>query len=241
MEYKNAREMKGLAMASTIGKANESDVSIQRLNKLTFKVRSQNDASKWYTVFKIINGWRCECPDFTYRLSKLSGQQSLCKHIHAVIFSKLLRKRVYQDTFPTPINQSIIDAAKVGKIVCQRCGSENYKKSGMRHNKKAGDIQRYVCLDCKYRFTFNPAFENAKASARIMTTAIDLYFKGISIRKIEDHLKQAYNFEIDNSSICRWIRKFNRTVKPYVDSFVPSQVSGVYHVDEMLLHVRKED
>src|SRR5690606_21566088 len=40
---------------------------------------------------------------------------------------------------------------------------------------------------------------------------------------------------------CRWIRKFNQTVQPYVDSFVPAQVGGVYHVDEMLLHVRKED
>ena len=27
----------------------------------------------------------------------------------------------------------------------------------------------------------------------------------------------------------------------YVDNLVPSQVSGVYHVDEMMLHVRKEN
>lgn len=131
----------------------------------------------------------------------------------------------------TPINQSIIDAKKLGKIVCQRCGSENYERSGIRHNKKAGDIQRYICKDCHYRFTFNPAFENAKASARVISAAIDLYFKGMSFRKISEHL-QSEGTEINYASVCRWIRKFNKVVQPYVDSFVPSQLSGVYHVNE---------
>jgi transposase-like protein len=129
---------------------------------------------------------------------------------------------------------------QLGKIICQRCGSENYKKHGMRHNKKAWDIQRYLCRDCKYVFIVNPVFENAKASAATISKAIDLYMKGVSLRKIADHLK-AENVEIHNSSICRWIRKFNKVVQPYVDSFVPQQVGGVYHVDEMLLHVRGED
>jgi putative transposase len=234
MEPINKREIKGLEMANSFGGANELDVSIQRLNKLTYKVRSQSDPCKWYSVFKIINGWRCDCPDFIFR-------HITCKHIHAVIFSKLLRKKIYQDTFQTPINQNIIDAKKLGKIVCQRCGSENYKKYGVRDNKHADDIQRYSCKDCKYTFTVNHGFEYAKESAKVITAAIDLYFKGVSLRKTSDHLRQLYGVEVNFGSICRWIRKFNQTVQPYVDSFVPSQVSGVYHVDEMLLHVRKED
>lgn len=47
--------------------------------------------------------------------------------------------------------------------------------------------------------------------------------------------------EVSDPSVCRWLRRFNKTVQPYVDSFVPAQVGGVYHVDEMLVHVRKED
>src|SRR5207249_445034 len=90
MEYNNRREIKGLEMARQYNST--PDVSIQRLNKLTYKVRSQSDPNTWYSVYKIINGWRCECPDWKFRLSKLNGSSSLCKHIHAVIFSKLLRK-----------------------------------------------------------------------------------------------------------------------------------------------------
>ncbi|HZD83338.1 MAG TPA: SWIM zinc finger family protein, partial [Nitrososphaeraceae archaeon] len=33
--------------------------------------------------------WTCDCPDFSFRHTE-------CKHIHAVKFSKLLRKQVYQ-------------------------------------------------------------------------------------------------------------------------------------------------
>ena len=243
-EEKDTREMRGLEMAKRIGRRNEPDVCIQRLNKLTYKVKSQSQNGTWYSVVKQYGKnegdhhqegqWTCDCPDHTYR-------HVICKHIHTVLFSKLLRKKVYQDSLiQIPINQTIIEATKLGKILCQKCGSENYEKSGIRHNKKAGDLQRYLCNDCGMRFTVNPAFEHAKASAKIITAAVDLYFKGVSIRKIEEHLKQAYGFEIDNSSVCHWIRKFNSTVQPYVDSFVPAQVGGVYHVDEMLLHVRKE-
>jgi len=29
-------------------------------------------------------------------------------------------------------------------------------------------------------------------------------------------------------------------VKPYVDSTIPPHLSGIYHVDEMMVHVRRE-
>jgi putative transposase len=193
VEQKDAREMKGLAMAKGIGKQNEPDVCIQRLNKLTYKVKSQTDASKWYTVIKqyaktfcdnIRDGqWTCDCPDHCFR-------NVVCKHIHAVLFSKLLRKKVYQDSLiQTPINQTIIEATELEKILCQRYGSENFKRDGIRHNKKNEELQRYKCRDCSHRFIVNPAFENAKASAKVITAALDMYFKGISLRKIEDHIK----------------------------------------------------
>jgi putative transposase len=241
----NAREVKGLEMANSIGQKGQPDVSIQRLNKLTYKVKSQSSTDRWYTVIKAEsrNNWTCDCPDFTFRFAKPNVTDKHCKHIHAVQFSKLLRRQIYQDQLiQTPINQNVINESnKLGKVVCQRCASEKYVKCGIRHNKKAGDIQRYACKDCKAKFTVNPAFENAKVSAKIISAAVDLYFSGVSMRKIEHHIRQAYGISIDHSSVGNWLRKFNTVVKPYVESFVPSQVGGVYHVDEMLLHVRKED
>jgi hypothetical protein len=44
------REMRGMAIASTIGRRNNPDVCIQRLNKLTYRVKSESNHGKWYTV-----------------------------------------------------------------------------------------------------------------------------------------------------------------------------------------------
>src|SRR5581483_8271305 len=163
----DAREMKGLAMAKDVSQKGKADVAIQLLNEMTYKVKSQSDTSKWYMVVQTEGAWTCECPDSTYR-------HVTCKHIHAVLFSKAFRKKVYEDTlFQTPVNQHIINESnELGKIVCQRCASVNYKKDGIRHNKKNEPMQRYLCHDCGFRFIVNPAFENAKAPAKVISLAI---------------------------------------------------------------------
>lgn len=115
----NKRELKGLQMAREIGLKGNPDVSIQRLNKMTYKVRSQSDSSKWYmvvakydsTIVDVNQKWTCKCPDNTFT-------HIACKHIHAVLFSKAFRKKVYQDTiFQTPIDQHVINESSLGKIV----------------------------------------------------------------------------------------------------------------------------
>lgn len=235
----DARKVRGLEIANTIGNRSAKAVSIKRLNKLAYKVRSQSNQDQWYNVINTYDdGWICECLDFQARHQN-------CKHIHAVHFSKLLRKKIYQDTILKPLQELQKQdvnpiAVEIGQIVCPKCFSPTYQKFGIRHN-KYGDMQRYVCKACNHRFVINPAFENAKASAKVITAAIDLYFKGVSFRKISDHLKQMYDFSVHCSNVCRWVTKFTNVVQPYVDSLVPSQIGGVYHVDEMLLHVRKED
>jgi len=235
----DGRKMRGLEIANTIGNRSAKAVSIKRLNKLAYKVRSQTNADQWYNVIKTYNeGWMCECLDFQAR-------HSPCKHIHAVQFSKLLRRKIYLDTILQPLQELQAkevnpSAVELDQIVCPKCFSQTYQKFGIRHN-KYGDMQRYVCKACNHRFVVNPAFENAKASAKIITAAIDLYFKGVSFRKISDHLKQMYGFSIHCSNVCRWITRFTNVVQPYVDTLIPTEIGGVYHVDDMLLHVRKEN
>ena len=89
--------VRGLEIANTIGNRSGKAVSIKRLNKLVYKVRSQTNHDQWYNVINTYDdGWICECLDFQARHQN-------CKHIHAVHFSKLLRKKIYQDTILTTI------------------------------------------------------------------------------------------------------------------------------------------
>jgi putative transposase len=67
-----------------------------------------------------------------------------------------------------------------------------------------------------------------------------LYFKGVSLRKVADHIKQFYNVPIHNTSVLRWIQRFGEEVSPFVDSLPLPHLSGIHHIDEMVVHVRKE-
>jgi hypothetical protein len=48
---------------------------------------------------------------------------------------------------------------------------------------------------------------------------MDLYFKGISLRGIKDHLKQFYNLSLDPSNIMRRIHKFSKVINDYICCF----------------------
>ncbi len=209
---------------------------IKRRNKLHFKVSSQSEDGLWYDVIDKyghnLGGhqkgeWTCNCLDFIYR-------HVICKHIYAVTLWKEQRKKVVtEDVLPPilPINNEISK--------CIKCKSESIIKCGIRHN-KSGDTQRYRCKSCSHKFIVNIGFERSRANPKAVTVALDLYFKGVSLRKVCDHLKQFHTITVTHVSIINWIRKFVETVKPYVDSIIPPHLSGLFHVDEMLIHVRRE-
>src|SRR6266487_1346343 len=224
------RQVRGLKIVSL-------DSKIKHKNKLRFKVKSDSDDGLWYDVVKQyghnLGGhqegqWICTCLDFLYRYQS-------CKHIYAVGYSKQLKKKiVIQD-----VAQSSIPSIN-NEIICQKCKSSNIVKDGRRYN-KSGSIQKYLCRECKYRFISNIGFEYSKKNPKIICASIDLYFKGVSLRKVADHIQQFYGVKIDYTSVLRWIQRFANVVSPFVNSLEVPHLSGIYHVDEMMIHVRRED
>jgi transposase-like protein len=224
------REINGLAIAA-------KGAQIKRINKLSYSVRSQSNGL-WYSVVehygssieRIKAFWTCTCPDHVYR-------RVTCKHIYAVLFSKQLRKKIVASN---DVAERIIEPLS-SEIICPKCKGTTTVKHGVRHTKRGTDIQRYSCKDCHHRFAVNSGFEKARADPKVITAALDLYFKGISLRKVTDHVKQFHGIEVSHVAVIKWIRKFVRLVKPYVDSIEAPHLSGVFHVDEMMVHVRKEE
>lgn len=216
-EQLTPRKMKALAIAGHTDQ-------IKRINAVTYKVKSQTFDAWYDVVHEYKHGWKCTCPDHVYRNAE-------CKHIMSVYLSKQLRNKIVNNSDVMEIEQS------KEELVC-RCGSLNVIKIGIRHN-KSGDIQRFKCKTCSHKWSDNLGFANNKVNSKIITVAIDLYFKGVSLRKVKEHLTLFYGINVSPSSILYWIRKFGEVVAPYVDQFTP-QLSGVYHVDEMMIHVRKE-
>jgi transposase-like protein len=111
-----------------------------------------------------------------------------------VTYSKQLRKKI--------VSQDVVAlSTPTLDVECPKCKiTENIVKDGKRYNKK-GLLQKYLCRVCNYRFVLNIGFENSKNNPKIICAAIDLYFKGVSLRKVADHIKQFYNV-INSQYIC---------------------------------------
>lgn len=209
--------MKALAIAGM-------DNQIKRIDGFNYKVKSQTSDSWYDVVFQRRYGWTCSCPDHTFRKVE-------CKHIMSCYISKQLRHRIVN-------NSDVKEIESDSELIC-RCGSMNVIKIGIRHN-KSGEIQRFKCKDCTHKWSDNLGFAKNKVNSRIITVALDLYFKGVSLRKVSEHLILFHGIKVSNVAVLGWVRKFGEVVTPFVDQLVPKNVSGVYHVDEMMIHVRKE-
>lgn len=211
------RELKALTI---VGQSDQ----IKRINAVTYKVKSQS-SDNWYdVVHEYKHGWNCSCPDHTFRHVE-------CKHIQAVYISKELRHKIVN-------NNDVKEIENSNELIC-KCGSLNVIKDGVRKN-KSGTIQRFKCKECLREWSDNLGFAKNKVNSKIITMALDLYFKGISLRKVQEHIVLFHGIKVSHVAILNWIHKFGEVVAPFVDSLVPKDVSGVYHVDEMMIHVRKE-
>jgi hypothetical protein len=67
---------------------------------------------------------------------------------------------------------------------CIFCHCSVLKKYGTRHN-KSGSIQRFLCGNCKRTFSINIGFEKMKHNPPAVTTAMQLYFSGESLRNTQ--------------------------------------------------------
>jgi len=113
-----------------------------------------------------------------------------------VYFSQNLRQKVAFNSL------GLIEVTKPS--TCRKCGSGRVVKTGIRHN-KAGGVQRFLCKECGHKFTRNGRFERMKATPKAITIALDLYFKGVSQRKIVHPLKQFCGVKVTQPCTVKWL------------------------------------
>jgi transposase-like protein len=190
--------------------------NVKRINHRNYQVKSVT-RDEIYRITATPIGWICSCPDHTFRGVK-------CKHIYAVEFSLELRKTV--------------EVKKIEEITisgCKYCKSDNLIKYGLRHNKH-GDIQKFGCKDCHRYFTTNIGFEKMKHNPQGITTAMQLYFSGESLRSAARSLK-LLGIEVSYQTIYNWIEKYTNLMEKYLDKIAP-KVSTAWRTDELYLKVK---
>jgi len=207
---KETRKSRGLAIT-------EKGSQIERVSDYDYEVLSQSGNGS-YLVTKVYNQWICTCPDYKFRGVK-------CKHIYAVEFSLALRAEVAVRRIE-PINDF---------QNCIFCGSINIVKDGVRRNKH-GDIQKFYCRNCRRYFSFNVGFERMKHNPQAITSAMQLYFSGESLRNTQKSLR-LLGVEVSHQTIYNWINKYVGLMEKYIENLKP-QVSDTWRADELWVKIK---
>jgi putative transposase len=206
----NFREERGKAIA-------ETQNQVKRISEKEYEVLSQSNHGI-YEVLKTSVGWMCSCPDHIFRGTK-------CKHIFAVEFSSQIRNEVEIRRIEPEANVQ----------ACRFCGSNQIVRAGMRHNKN-GDLQKYVCRSCGHYFTINLGFERMRATPQIITSAMQLYFTGESLRNVQKFLK-LQGVKVSHVAVLKWIRKYVTLMNAYLEKIKPN-VSDTWRADELYLKIK---
>lgn len=196
----------------------EQPDQIKRIDENWYQVKAQSlNFESWYDVVKTERGWVCDCPDCQWRQRK-------CKHIHAVVISIQLRVVVKQNII-SPINTQ----------ACIYCKSYKIKKDGIRHNKNY-NLQMFECKNCKKNFSVNIGFEKMRASPQVITSAMQLYFTGESLRNVQKFLRlQGSNFS--HVAVYNWIKRYTKLMDEYLKTVTP-QLGDQWRADEVWLKIK---
>lgn len=115
---------------------------------------------------------------------------------------------------------------------CPFCKSKEVIKRGVRKTQNRGQIQRFSCKKCNKRFIQKDGFYRMRNTPEKITACLDLYFKGVSLRKLQDHLKVYFPHNASHMTILRWIRKYSQLIGDYVDT-LPINNSNCITFDEL--------
>src|SRR3989344_6133620 len=118
------------------------------------------------------------------------------------------------------------------KINCLECKSQETIKWCKRKTENRGLIQRYKCKSCNSYFTLDDGFYRMRNAPQKITLCLDLFYRGVSTRKVQEHLEAFYPHNLSHKSIYKWIIKYSNQISSFTDG-LKLEVGEELQVDEM--------
>jgi len=115
---------------------------------------------------------------------------------------------------------------------CKHCQSENVIKYG-----KYKDVQRYYCKDCSSKFKADDALYYMKTPANQVSSALNMYYEGMSIKAIRRNLKQEYGNMPSTATIYEWVQKYTQYATDSIKGFEPKKIGDTWVADETMIEI----
>ena len=184
----------------------------------SFSVPSQSVEEIAYLVRMIDGKYVCNCFDFRLR------HVPACKHIFATKLWIASQVEIKQEPKPKIFSDDAVQ--------CPKCASIRVVKYGFDAEK-----QIFKCKDCAHKFREISLLKKAHYSPELVTLTLDLYFSGLSLRKITRMVSAQFHVDIHYSTVYLWIQKYVPKISEYVNSLSP-QLSDTWHIDELFVSIK---
>ncbi len=183
-----------------------------------YTVCSQEAPGRFHHVKKEGPKWSCDCPFY-------AATGLVCVHVFAVRIRDGLQESGAK--------------AEPSKTTCEACRSPDVVCQGIRRN-KSGDVQRYFCKSCGRRFVGRDGFQRRRADPEKIALALDLYFRGLSVRKVSEHFRQVYGLIISHVAVYRWVVHYGTLAARWMDA-QGARTGDRWHIDETVVNVNGEN
>lgn len=190
-----------------------------RISDTEYTIYSQTTKRK-YNLIYTDSFWVCDCADHKFRHVR-------CKHIQAIEYSLMKREDKRRE--------NVVKIVPLKDVTCPNCDSDNAVKQGLRKNKHQ-TIQRFSCKDCGKKFTMNRGFEGMSATPKIITSALQLYFSGESLRGVQKFIR-LQGVTVSHQTVFKWIKKYITLLKNHLDKITP-MVGDAWRADEVYVKIK---
>jgi transposase-like protein len=187
---------------------------IRQVSPGSWSVASQSHPGTFHHVHQKGPKWECDCPFF-------AATSMNCIHVLSVRF-----REGFQESAPIPV---------VPKVACDKCQSADVTSKGVRHN-KSGDLQRYVCRACGRRFVGRDGFLKRRADPNNIARSLELYYRGMSVRDVQEYLEQVERLKVSHMTVYRWIVAYSKLAAEWMDQ-QGARTSGSWHIDETVVNI----
>jgi transposase-like protein len=116
-------------------------------------------------------------------------------------------------------------------ITCKNCGSNAVVKFGSYKG-----VQRYWCKSCKRKFKGDTDLFHMKTSPEQISSALRMYYDGMSIKDIKGLLKQEYDNDPSKKTIYQWVDKYTDIATKEARDYHP-KVGDTWIADETVLRI----
>jgi putative transposase len=120
----------------------------------------------------------------------------------------------------------------MNKINCKLCQSENVIKWG-----KYKGTQQYYCKDCHSKFNLADTTFHMKTPANQVTSALNMYYEGMSIKAIRRNLHQEYGNMPSTATIYEWIQKYTQYATDSIKGYKPKKIGDTWVADETAIEI----